>query len=100
IAIDGGEGGTGAAPLTFADSVSLPFRLAFPQVYSTFARAGRTDRVVWMGAGKLGLPENAAVAYALGVDLVYVAREAMLAVGFIQAQRCHDDRCPTGVATQ
>lgn len=100
IAIDGGEGGTGAAPLTFADSVSLPFRLAFPQVYSTFARAGLTDRVVWMGAGKLGLPENAAVAYALGVDLVYVAREAMLAVGCIQAQRCHDDRCPTGVATQ
>jgi hypothetical protein len=53
-----------------------------------------------MGAGKLGLPDNAAVAFALGVDLVYVAREAMLSIGCIQAQRCHDDRCPTGVATQ
>ncbi|HSP60333.1 MAG TPA: FMN-binding glutamate synthase family protein [Ornithinimicrobium sp.] len=100
VAVDGGEGGTGAAPLTFSDSVSLPFRLAFPQAYSAFAREGVADRVVWMGAGKLGLPENAAVAFALGVDLVYVAREAMLSVGCIQAQRCHDDRCPTGVATQ
>ncbi len=100
IAIDGGEGGTGAAPLTFSDSVSLPFRLAFPRAYAPFARAGIADRGVWMGAGKLGLPENAAVAFAMGVDLVYVAREAMLSVGCIQAQRCHDDRCPTGVATQ
>ncbi|MGO0576275.1 glutamate synthase-related protein [Ornithinimicrobium panacihumi] len=100
IAIDGGEGGTGAAPLTFSDSVSLPFRLAFPAAYAPFARRGIADRVVWMGAGKLGLPDNAAVAFALGVDMVYVAREAMLSIGCIQAQRCHDDRCPTGVATQ
>ena len=100
VAIDGGEGGTGAAPLTFSDSVSLPFRLAFPRAFAPFAREGIADRVVWMGAGKLGLPENAAVAFALGVDSVYVAREAMMSVGCIQAQRCHDDRCPTGVATQ
>ncbi|MDO5739482.1 MAG: FMN-binding glutamate synthase family protein [Ornithinimicrobium sp.] len=100
ISIDGGEGGTGAAPLTFSDSVSLPFRLAFPRVYSEFAKRGITDRVVFMGAGKLGIPSNAAVAFGLGVDLVYVAREAMLAIGCIQAQRCHTDRCPTGVATQ
>ncbi|SOC54622.1 FMN-binding glutamate synthase family protein [Ornithinimicrobium cerasi] len=100
IAVDGGEGGTGAAPLTFSDSVSLPFRLGFPQAYAAFAREGIADRVVWIGSGKLGLPENAAVAFALGVDLVNVAREAMMSIGCIQAQRCHDDRCPTGVATQ
>ncbi|WP_122261084.1 FMN-binding glutamate synthase family protein [Ornithinimicrobium cerasi] len=100
IAVDGGEGGTGAAPLIFSDSVSLPFRLGFPQAYAAFAREGIADRVVWIGAGKLGLPENAAVAFALGVDLVNVAREAMMSIGCIQAQRCHDDRCPTGVATQ
>ena len=100
VAVDGGEGGTGAAPLTFSDSVSLPFRLAFPRVYSAFARRGVAEDVVFMGAGKLGLPDNAAVAFALGVDLVYVAREAMLSIGCIQAQHCHDDRCPTGVATQ
>ncbi len=100
ISIDGGEGGTGAAPLSFADSVALPFRLGFPRVYRIFAERGLTDQVVFIGAGKLGLPDNAAVAFALGVDLVYVAREAMISIGCIQAQRCHDDRCPTGVATQ
>lgn len=100
IAIDGGEGGTGAAPLTFSDSVALPFRLAFPQAYAAFARRGIAERVVWVGGGKLGIPDNAAVAFALGADMVYVAREAMMSIGCIQAQRCHDDRCPTGVATQ
>ena len=51
-------------------------------------------------AGKLGLPENAVVAFALGVDMVNVGREAMMAIGCIQAQKCHTDHCPTGVATQ
>ncbi|WP_338747828.1 FMN-binding glutamate synthase family protein [Janibacter alittae] len=100
IQIDGGEGGTGAAPLVFTDAVALPYRLAFTRVYSLFAEAGLTDRVTWIGSGKLGLPENALVAFALGADMVSVAREAMLSVGCIQAQKCHTDRCPTGVATQ
>ncbi|GAA2795931.1 FMN-binding glutamate synthase family protein [Mycolicibacterium pallens] len=100
ITIDGGEGGTGAAPLVFADHVSFPFRVGFAQVYGVFAQAGLTDRVTWIGSGKLGLPANAIVAFALGVDLINVAREAMLAIGCIQAQKCHTDRCPTGVATQ
>jgi glutamate synthase domain-containing protein 2 len=55
---------------------------------------------VFIGAGKLGLPENAVIAFALGADMVNVAREAMMAIGCIQSQRCHTDRCPTGVATQ
>ncbi len=100
ITIDGGEGGTGAAPLTFSDSVSLPFRLGFTRVYAILAEAGLADDIVFIGAGKLGLANNAALAFALGVDMVGVAREAMLSVGCIQAQRCHDDHCPTGVATQ
>src|SRR5206468_9209200 len=100
VTIDGGEGGTGAAPLIFTDSVSLPFQLGFARVYSTFARKGLQEDVVFVGAGKLGLPDNAIVAFALGCDMVNVAREAMLAVGCIQAQRCHTDKCPTGVATQ
>ena len=100
VNIDGGEGGTGAAPLVFADSVAYPFRIGFAQVYQRFARAGLTDDVVFLGGGKLGLPENAVVAFALGVDGVQVGREAMFALGCIQAQRCHTDRCPTGVATQ
>ncbi|WP_153503644.1 FMN-binding glutamate synthase family protein [Cumulibacter manganitolerans] len=100
ITIDGGEGGTGAAPMVFSDNVSFPFRVAFSEVYRIFAAAGLTDRVVWIGSGKLGLPDNAIVAFALGADMVNVAREAMLAIGCIQAQKCHTDHCPTGVATQ
>ncbi|MFZ4516347.1 MAG: glutamate synthase-related protein [Acidimicrobiia bacterium] len=99
ITIDGGEGGTGAAPLAFADYVALPFMLGFARVYATFARAGLTDDVVFLGAGRLGLPQRALQAMALGCDGVNVGREAMLAIGCIQAQRCHTGRCPTGVTT-
>lgn len=100
VTIDGGEGGTGAAPLIFTDSVSLPFQLGFAQVYRIFAEQGLHEQVTFIGGGKLGLPDNAVVAFALGCDMVNVAREAMLAIGCIQAQKCHTDTCPTGVATQ
>ena len=96
VTIDGGEGGTGAAPLVFADSVSLPFRLGFSRVYKIFAEAGLHERVVFVGSGKLGLPENAVVAFALGADLVNVGREAMLSIGCVQAQKCHTDHLPDG----
>ena len=100
VNVDGGEGGTGAAPMIFADSVAYPFRIGFAEVYRRFAEAGLTDRVTFVGGGKLGIPENAVVAFALGVDLVAVGREAMLSIGCIQAQKCHTDHCPVGVATQ
>jgi glutamate synthase domain-containing protein 2 len=91
---------TGAAPMIFADSVAYPFRIAFSEVYRRFAEAGLTDDVVFIGAGKLGIPDNAIVAFALGADMVNVGREAMMAIGCIQAQKCHTDHCPVGVATQ
>lgn len=100
ITVDGGEGGTGAAPLIFADSVSLPYRMGFSRVYGTFAELGLTDDVTFIGSAKLGLPDNATVAFALGADMINVAREVMLSIGCIQAQKCHTDHCPTGVATQ
>jgi glutamate synthase domain-containing protein 2 len=100
VTIDGGEGGTGAAPLIFTDSVSLPFQLGFARVYKEFAQRHLHQQVTFIGAGKLGLPDNAIVAFALGCDMVNIAREAMLAIGCIQAQKCHTDTCPTGVATQ
>ncbi len=100
ITVDGGEGGTGASPMIFTDAVSLPFRMGFARVYSIFAERGLHESVVFIGSGKLGLPDNAIVAFGLGVDMVSVGREAMLAVGCIQAQQCHTDKCPTGVATQ
>ncbi|CAB4920227.1 unannotated protein [freshwater metagenome] len=100
VTIDGGEGGTGAAPLAFTDHVALPFKLGFARVYGTFARAELQEDVVFIGSGKLGLPINALSAFALGADQINVGREAMLSIGCIQAQRCHTDHCPTGVATQ
>lgn len=99
VTIDGGEGGTGAAPLAFSDHVALPFKLAFARVYPCFARAGIAEDVVLIGAGRLGFPDAALHAFALGCDMVNVGREAMLAIGCIQAQRCHTGSCPTGVAT-
>ena len=100
IAIDGGEGGTGAAPLTFADHVSLPFKIGFARVYQVFLEADIVDRVVWIGSGKLGFPDRAVIAFAMGCDLIAVARESMLAIGCIQSQLCHTGHCPAGVATQ
>ncbi len=100
IVIDGGEGGTGAAPLTFSDHVSLPFKIGFARVYQVFQAAGIANDIIWIGSGKLGFPDRAIVAFAMGCDLVHVAREAMMAVGCIQALKCHTGHCPTGIATQ
>lgn len=99
VTIDGGEGGTGAAPLAFSDHVSLPFRAGFTRAYRPFAEHGLQHHVVFGGAGKLGFPADAILAFALGADLIGVAREPMLALGCIQAQRCHDGHCPTGITT-
>ncbi|QZH63341.1 FMN-binding glutamate synthase family protein [Mycolicibacterium farcinogenes] len=100
ITVDGGEGGTGAAPLIFSESVAYPFRIGFAEVYKRFAEAGISDLVTFIGSGKLGLPDNAVVAFALGADMVNVGREIMLSIGCIQSQKCHTDTCPTGIATQ
>jgi glutamate synthase (ferredoxin) len=100
VTIDGGEGGTGAAPLVFSDHVALPFKLGFSSVYKALAERGVHEKVVFIGSGRLGFPEQGLLALALGCDMINVAREAMLAIGCIQAQQCHTGHCPTGVATQ
>ena len=100
ITIDGGEGGTGAGPLVFTDHVALPFKVGFSRVQKIFTAHGVHQQVVFVGSGKLGFPEAALFAFALGCDLINVGREAMMAIGCIQAQRCHTNHCPTGVATQ
>ena len=100
ITIDGGEGGTGAAPPSFADHVSLPWVYGFSDIYKLFQMHNLTDRIVFIGSGKLGFPAKAAMAFAMGVDCINVAREAMMSIGCIQAQICHTNRCPAGVATQ
>lgn len=100
ITIDGGEGGTGAAPLVFTDHVAFPFKIAFSTVFKIFAQHDLCDDIVFAGSGKLGWPESALIAMALGADLLSLGRSSMLAIGCIQAQRCHTNHCPTGVATQ
>jgi glutamate synthase domain-containing protein 2 len=100
ITIDGGEGGTGAAPPAFADHVSLPFVYAFSNVYKIFAERGLTDRIVFIASGKLGFPAKALMAFSMGADLIHVAREAMMSIGCIQAQVCQTNNCPAGIATQ
>ena len=100
ITIDGGEGGTGAAPPSFADHVSLPWIYGFTDFYKVFQEYKLTERIVFVASGKLGFPAKAAMAFALGADCINVAREAMMSVGCIQAQSCHTNTCPSGVATQ
>lgn len=100
ITVDGGEGGTGAAPPSFADHVSLPWVYGFADLYKLFKDKGLTERIVFIGSGKLGFPAKAAMAFAMGVDCINVAREAMMSIGCIQAQICHTNRCPAGIATQ
>ena len=99
ITIDGSEGGTGAAPLTYADHVSLPFKIGFSRVYQIFLKQGISSKIVWNGSGKLGFPDRAIVAFAMGCDMISIAREAMISLGCIQSQSCHTGKCPTGVAT-
>ncbi len=100
IAVDGGEGGTGAAPLAFSDHVALPFKQGMARVYPIFVEHDLHKDIVFLGTGKLGYPQSALLAMGLGCDLIGVAREALMAIGCIQAQLCHTGRCPTGVATQ
>jgi glutamate synthase (ferredoxin) len=100
VTIDGGEGGSGAAPLAFADHVALPFKLGFARVYGVLAEQGLHENIVFIGSAKLGFPQSALFGFALGCDMIGIAREGMLAIGCIQAQRCHTGHCPTGIATQ
>jgi glutamate synthase domain-containing protein 2 len=99
ITIDGGEGGTGAAPHAFADHVSMPFTFAFAKVYQIFQRHNLTDKIYFIASGKLGFPEKSLMAFAMGADSIHIAREAMMSIGCIQAQKCHTNHCPTGIAT-
>lgn len=99
ITIDGGEGGTGAAPTAFADNMSLPFDDAFTSVYKIFQIHGVVNNITWIASGKLGHPTKAAKAFAMGADVINIAREVMISAGCIQAQICHTGNCPAGIAT-
>ncbi|MEZ5912163.1 MAG: FMN-binding glutamate synthase family protein [Paracoccaceae bacterium] len=100
IVVDGKEGGTGAAPLEFANHVGMPLVEGLSFVHNTLRGAGLRDRVRIGAAGKLITAFDIARAFALGADWANSARGFMFAVGCIQAQACHTNHCPVGVATQ
>ncbi len=100
IVIDGGEGGTGAAPLEFTDHVGVPLQEALLLVHNTLVGAGLRNRVKLGASGKIVTAFDLVRTLALGADWCNSARGFMFALGCIQSQSCHTDRCPTGIATQ
>ncbi len=99
LVIDGGEGGSGAAPQALADHMSLSIMESLPRVVDVLMESGLRERLRVVAAGKLVTPAKAAWALACGADFVNTARGFMFSLGCIQALRCHTNTCPTGVAT-
>ncbi|MFJ6940136.1 FMN-binding glutamate synthase family protein [Streptomyces sp. NPDC101132] len=100
IVVDGAEGGTGAAPLEFADAVGLPLREGLMTVHNALVGTGLRDRLRIGASGKVATGGDLVRCLVQGADYTNAARAMMFAVGCIQAQRCHTNTCPVGVATQ
>ena len=100
ITVDGGEGGTGAAPVEFSNSLGMPLRDGLAFVYDTLVGYGLKDEIKLMASGKIFTGFHIARALALGADMVSCARAMMMAIGCIQALECNTNSCPVGVATQ
>jgi glutamate synthase domain-containing protein 2 len=100
ITVDGGEGGTGAAPLEFSDSVGTPLNEGLSFVHNALVGAGLRDQVRLIASGKVNTGFQMATKVALGADMCNAARAMMFALGCIQALRCNTNQCPTGIATQ
>ncbi len=100
IVVDGAEGGTGAAPLEFLNRVGVPLREGLMLVHNTLVGAGLRDSIRIGAAGKITSAFMMARTMAMGADWCNAARAFMFALGCIQAKSCHNDRCPSGVATQ
>src|SRR5690349_7587222 len=99
LAIDGAEGGSGAAPQTLMDHMALPIAEALPRVVDSLLQANLKGRVRVIASGKLVTSARAAWALCVGADLINTARGFMFSLGCIQALRCHQNTCPTGVTT-
>ena len=100
ITVDGAEGGTGAAPLEFSDSVGMPLQPGLIFVNKTLIKYGLRDKINVIASGKIVTAESVLKNLALGADICNSARGFMFAIGCIQALRCNTNNCPTGVATQ
>ena len=99
ITVDGGDGGTGAAPMPLMDDVGLPLREALPLVVDSLIRHGLRERIKVISSGKCISPTEVAHALAIGADFVNIARGFMFALGCIQSLQCNKNTCPTGVTT-
>ena len=100
IVIDGKEGGTGAAPLEFTDHIGVPLREGLLFVHNTLVGCGLREHIRLGVSGKIVSAFDIASVMALGADWANSARGFMFAIGCIQSQSCHTNKCPTGVATQ
>ncbi len=100
ITVDGGEGGTGAAPLEFSDSVGTPLNDALVFVHNALVGCGLREKIRIIASGKITTGFNLITKIAMGADMCNSARGMMFALGCIQALQCHANTCPTGVATQ
>jgi glutamate synthase domain-containing protein 2 len=100
ITIDGGEGGTGAAPVEFSDSLGMPMQEGLSFAVDTLRGFDLKKDIVVIAAGRITSAFDIVKALALGADACYSARAMMMALGCIQALECHSNQCPTGVATQ
>lgn len=100
VVVDGAEGGTGAAPIEFANRVGMPMLEALSFVHNALRGAGLRDQICVGVAGKIVSAYDIARALALGADWCNAARGFMFALGCIQAQSCHTNKCPVGIATQ
>lgn len=100
ITIDGAEGGTGAAPLEFSDSVGTPLDDALVFIHNALVGTNLREKIKLIAAGKISTGFHIVKKMALGADICNSARGMMFALGCIQALRCNSNHCPTGVATQ
>ncbi|ALM54712.1 FMN-binding glutamate synthase family protein [Halomonas huangheensis] len=100
IVVDGGQGGTGAAPLEFINRLGMPLDDALNLVHNTLIGAGLREQIRIGASGKIITAFDICRTMAIGADWVNMARGFMFSLGCIQAQSCHNDRCPSGVATQ
>jgi len=100
ITVDGGEGGTGAAPIEFSNSLGMPLKDGLSFVYDTLVGFDLKKEIILIASGKILSGFHIARTLALGADMVNSARAMMMAVGCIQALECNNNKCPVGVATQ
>ncbi len=100
ITVDGAEGGTGAAPPEFSDGVGMPFEPALIFVNKTLVNLGIRDKIRIICSGKIISGYSILRAIALGADICNSARGFLFSLGCIQALRCNNNECPTGIATQ